>query len=611
MEPPQELLKGSNTADNRSGRVRSLYTAPILQRSPHATLEIMPSRAPEFSSARNFQEHNKTVYLPKDENKEGTGYRLLNMLRKTLKGSESKELEITPEVPTLVPFGDVVGCLAVHIKNCRHLTPRIILQHYSNLFIRISINNIVKCTKMRSLLSQNEEKSTTINFDDIKYFSVQVPRRQDDERNNIYLELMQYENTEKYPLLLGSVQVHLYDVIQKGCFIEEFEMLNKNTVKVEFMFSYGNFGYGFSHQLKPLQKIIEPSMFMNITPPPERIDPVTNVITPQPIEYPAFLSPDLNVTVGMPAVVPQSNQPSVVRLEKLQQQPRERLEKMKKEYRNLNTWIEKASYLEGVLNPKLAHKEHKEAETVPNELPDNDDKKGLTLPTLKQSNQDNSDQTDESTKDESTKQTDESTKQTPLPIIPTLTITEENKISPLEEYQSEAAPEGKMKNMFFPPEVKLKDRYLRLLKTDSSPSEVIFSRKEQISPSFRPEYIEFKPKYQDCSDRFEDIPVTSFKHAEQAKSRTRLLGKSPGESHNQLRHFARPNTAPEVHKRRESYNGRPTNLRMVSAGLVHINDAIPDYEIHKMRQKKKLKENIEKCSLICDIIQMLKVQNDM
>lgn len=79
MEPPQELLKGSNTADNRSGRVRSLYTAPILQRSPHATLEIMPSRAPEFSSARNFQEHNKTVYLPKDENKEGTGYRLLNV----------------------------------------------------------------------------------------------------------------------------------------------------------------------------------------------------------------------------------------------------------------------------------------------------------------------------------------------------------------------------------------------------------------------------------------------------------------------------------------------------------------------------------------------------
>lgn len=32
---------------------------------------------------------------------------------------------------------------------------------------------------------------------------------------------------------------------------------------------------------------------------------------------------------------------------------------MKKEYRNLSTWIEKASYLEGVLTPKLANKEYK------------------------------------------------------------------------------------------------------------------------------------------------------------------------------------------------------------------------------------------------------------
>ncbi|VCW84174.1 unnamed protein product [Gulo gulo] len=331
MEPPQELRRASNTADIRGGRVHSLYTAPSLQRSPPANLENMHSRTSELSSIRYSPDQNKTgngldQSTPKDQNKEGAGYRLLNMLRITLKGSEMKEPEITPEVPTLVPFGDVVGCIAIHIKNCRHFTPKISLQHFNNLFIRISINNIVKCTKVCSLASQNGEKYTTVNFDDTKYFSVQVPRRQDDERNNIYLELMQYKSTEKYPLSLGSVKVHLYDVIQKGCFIEEFEMLHKNMpickVAVEFMFSYGNFGYGFSHQLKPLQKIIEPSMFMNIAPPPGRIDPVTNVITPQPIEYPAFLSPDLNVTVGMPAVVP--NQSSVVRLEKLQQQPRER-----------------------------------------------------------------------------------------------------------------------------------------------------------------------------------------------------------------------------------------------------------------------------------------------
>lgn len=121
---------------------------------------------------------------------------------------------------------------------------------------------------------------------------------------------------------------------------------------------------------------------------------------------------------------------------------------------------------------------------------DNDDKKSLTLPTLNQSNQDNSravasesdestKQTDESTKqtDESTKQTDgstkqnEPTKQTPWPVIPILTITDQNQTSPLEEYQSKAAPEGG-KNMFLTPDVKWKDRYPKLLKTDSSSSEV-------------------------------------------------------------------------------------------------------------------------------------------
>ncbi|XP_058405584.1 cation channel sperm-associated targeting subunit tau [Diceros bicornis minor] len=524
MELPRDTAKVSNAADNHSGRVHTLYTAPVLQRGPRTNLEAMHSRASLFSSGRNFQErdHGKTTYLPKDQAKEGAGHRLLNMLRKTLKGSESKELEVTPEAPTLVPFGDVVGCLAIHVKNCRHFTPKIGLQHYNNFFIRISINNIVKSTKLCGLLPQNNEKNTIIKFNEVKYFSVQVPRRQDDERNNIYLELMQYDNTEKYPLLLGSVQVHLYEVIQKGCFIEEFQMLNKNTLicrmEVEFMFSYGNFGYGFSHQLKPLQKIIEPSMFMNIAPPPERTDPITNVIIPQPIEYPAFLSPDLNFTVGKPAAVPQSNQPSVVRLEKLQQPPRERLEKMKKEYRNLSTWIEKASYLERVLTPKLERKKSKgsntsevlesqleekpedavtsdvplvkeEAETIPSELLDNDDEKGLTLPTLNQPDQDNSNAVAPES-DESTKPTD-----APLLIIPNLTITEDGKTSPLEEHQSEAVPDGTMKNGFFPPEVKLKDRYPSLLRTDSSPSEVVFSPKEYISPSFRPEYQEFKPKY--------------------------------------------------------------------------------------------------------------------
>uniref|UniRef100_A0A2K5HSJ5 Cation channel sperm-associated targeting subunit tau C2 domain-containing protein n=1 Tax=Colobus angolensis palliatus TaxID=336983 RepID=A0A2K5HSJ5_COLAP len=321
MEPPQETNRPFSTLDNCSGRVQALSPTPLLQKNPYSSPDIMHIKGSEASSVPYTLDQGMMA-LPKDKKKEGTGHRLLNMLEKTLKGSDSEELEITQETPNLVPFGDVVGCLGIHVKNCRHFTPNISLQHYANLFIRISINKAVKCTKMCSLLSKNSERNTVIKFDEVKYFSV-----------------------------------------QKGCFIEEVQVLHRNIfvcrLEVEFMFSYGNFGYGFSHQLKPLQKITEPSMFMNPAPPPERTDPVTKVITPQTVEYPAFLSPDLNVTVGTPAVQ-SSDQTSVVRLEKLQQQPRERLEKMKKEYRNLNTWIDKANYLESILMPKLEHKDTEE-----------------------------------------------------------------------------------------------------------------------------------------------------------------------------------------------------------------------------------------------------------
>uniref|UniRef100_A0A4X2LP68 Cation channel sperm-associated targeting subunit tau C2 domain-containing protein n=1 Tax=Vombatus ursinus TaxID=29139 RepID=A0A4X2LP68_VOMUR len=286
------------------------------------------------------------------------------MLRKTIKGSESQELDVAQPVPALVPFGDVVGCLAVHIRRCRHFSPMTDLQHFTNLFIRITVNKIMKYTKTHSLNCKNNENRPGIKFEEVKYFSVQVPRRQDDGRNMIYLELMKFDHLKAYPVVLGSFGLHLYEVIQKGCFTEEFLMRIRNQivckVEVEFMFSYGNFGYGFSHQLKPLQKLIQPSMFMHVPPPVERTDPLTNVITPQLIEYPAFLSPDLNVTVGTQQKQAHSSFP--VRLEKLQQQPRERLDRMKKEYRNLKTWEEKSKYLDQILRMKTDPKDSNDSD---------------------------------------------------------------------------------------------------------------------------------------------------------------------------------------------------------------------------------------------------------
>ncbi|XP_014445046.1 LOW QUALITY PROTEIN: C2 calcium-dependent domain-containing protein 6 [Tupaia chinensis] len=524
MEPIHNRL--SIATDNRTGPVQPLFTS-VLHKGLHGGPDVTHARGSEYSSVRSTQHHGKGA-PSKDKEQEGTGTRLLNMLRKTLKESDSEEVEVAPEIPSLVAFGNVAGCLAVHIKSCRYFTTKINLQHYTRLFIRITVNNIVKCTKTSTLQIRDSGRNTMIKFDEVKYFSVQVPRRQDDERNNVALELMQYDDTEKYPTLLGSVQIHLYEIIQKGCFTEDLKMTQKNTLicslEVEFMFSYGNFGYGFSHQLKPLQKIIEPPMFMNIAPPPERTDPVTNVIIPQPVQYPAFLSPDLNVTIGTADTLHRPNQPSLVRLEKLQEQPRQRLEKMKKEYRNLGTWIEKASYLEQALTPKLEHSDIKESNSseifgsldfspseerfkhvssdvtfksermasTSSELLDSDEKKELIVPTLSHTAQDHLTAVLPKSDDSTVPHEGSS-----FGSIPSLEITEESKISPLDEYQSEAVPDRKSKMALFPPEVKMKEKHPSILKTDISASEVGFTWTEYSPPpSFRSEYIQVEPRYQ-------------------------------------------------------------------------------------------------------------------
>ncbi|XP_020834336.1 cation channel sperm-associated targeting subunit tau-like [Phascolarctos cinereus] len=355
MEPSQMEKKVSELSQSQQSKIHSPFTVPFRTSDSRANDNMAETRnLDSMSLASSTQQSSTRIDLISDDSKESTGRKLLNMLRKTIKGSEDQELDVAQAVPALVPLGDVVGCLAVHIRRCRHFSPMTNLQHFTNLFIRITVNKIMKYTKTHSLNCKNNENRPEIKFEEVKYFSVQVPRRQDDGRNMIYLELMKFDHLKAYPVVLGSFGLHLYEVIQKGCFTEEFLMRIRNQivckVEVEFMFSYGNFGYGFSHQLKPLQKLIQPSMFMHIPPPAERTDPLTNVITPQLIEYPAFLSPDLNVTVGTQQKQTHSSSP--IRLEKLQQQPRERLERMKKEYRNLKTWEEKSRYLDQILRMK-------------------------------------------------------------------------------------------------------------------------------------------------------------------------------------------------------------------------------------------------------------------
>ncbi|XP_013923757.1 PREDICTED: amyotrophic lateral sclerosis 2 chromosomal region candidate gene 11 protein, partial [Thamnophis sirtalis] len=191
------------------------------------------------------------------------------------------------------------------------------------------------------------------------YFVFQVPKQKSDPRNRIVLELVGFEGPKDFPRLFGNVTMHLYEVIQKQSFTETCAMRIRNmifcTAEVQFMFCYGCLGYGYSHQLKlpgadPAQAVAY-SMFLRVPPPEDRKDHSSNVIKPRHMDYPAFLSPDLKVTVGSPELEsPKETTEQYKTLQEALKEPaRERLEKMKKEYRTLKTWREKAEYLDQLI----------------------------------------------------------------------------------------------------------------------------------------------------------------------------------------------------------------------------------------------------------------------
>uniref|UniRef100_A0A8D0G7N6 Cation channel sperm-associated targeting subunit tau C2 domain-containing protein n=1 Tax=Sphenodon punctatus TaxID=8508 RepID=A0A8D0G7N6_SPHPU len=146
------------------------------------------------------------------------------------------------------------------------------VHHNIYLLIRIIVNKIMKCTNLQVYKPQLKasKKDVVIHFEDVKYFSVKVPMQRHDEQNRIILELVGFQDPKDFPRLLGTAAVHLYEVIQVGMIKTRLWIFC--VVEVEFMFSYGNFGYGYSHQIE-LQKTAGRSMFIRIPPPKDRTDP--------------------------------------------------------------------------------------------------------------------------------------------------------------------------------------------------------------------------------------------------------------------------------------------------------------------------------------------------
>ncbi|XP_074857781.1 cation channel sperm-associated targeting subunit tau [Carettochelys insculpta] len=78
--------------------------------------------------------------------------------------------------PLALVLWEKVGCLAVHVKLCKDFTSKFNVQYNTNLLLRISVNEVMKCTNPQTFRSQlkKSRKDIVIHFEEVKYFSVQV-----------------------------------------------------------------------------------------------------------------------------------------------------------------------------------------------------------------------------------------------------------------------------------------------------------------------------------------------------------------------------------------------------------------------------------------------------
>ncbi|XP_055494344.1 uncharacterized protein LOC129698924 [Leucoraja erinacea] len=209
---------------------------------------------------------------------------------------------------SLAVVDEPVGCLAFHIKHCKDFANTLVLKKRMQLTIRITVGRTMKCTTphhIKELLKMKKSK-ITIPFEEVKYFIAQIPKQKNDERNKIAVELVGVERFSDAQRLLGQTYLHLIDIIKKGSVSETCELGIKNlrvcNLDMSIDFSYGHFGYGYSNQLRQVEKdksgINENSLFLRIPPLENRKDEVNNVITYQTMPYPMFLPEELQVSVG-------------------------------------------------------------------------------------------------------------------------------------------------------------------------------------------------------------------------------------------------------------------------------------------------------------------------
>ncbi|KAL7838392.1 hypothetical protein AOLI_G00267960 [Acnodon oligacanthus] len=197
---------------------------------------------------------------------------------------EKEELtDKSPSIP-LVPLGAPTGVLTIHIRSCRDFKKNTHIQKDTRCMVRITVGRMVKCSRVQPF----EDNMT---FDEVKHFSIQVQKEEAFgvlQSSLVKVDLISYDGDSAVPKLMGSTTIKLQEVLYKSSVSQQIDLRlgSKKVCKLDadLTFTYGSFGYGYSHLLKhhrrKMEKLVEESLFLRCPPPEDRRDPHYNVTTP-------------------------------------------------------------------------------------------------------------------------------------------------------------------------------------------------------------------------------------------------------------------------------------------------------------------------------------------
>ncbi|KAI8622253.1 hypothetical protein BC830DRAFT_1076571 [Chytriomyces sp. MP71] len=159
-------------------------------------------------------------------------------------------------------------------------------------FVEFSIRSLVK----RTQVAQNNEG--ILKWDQTKHFPIALVRNPKHPYNMLSIRLFSYDAKSSTDVSeVGSLSFHLHDIIKANPIAGTYDLWNANIqvgdIDLEFTFSYGSFGYGYSPQLREEdmspEEIVTYSLFPRVIPRRDQREPEDPVMVVCATPHPRFI----------------------------------------------------------------------------------------------------------------------------------------------------------------------------------------------------------------------------------------------------------------------------------------------------------------------------------